>query len=49
MKSETLKRYKVSESELLKALNIEGKLSCINSSYDGHIIIEVLVDQDGVE
>jgi len=49
MKSETLKRYKVSESELLKALGIEGKLSFITTNMDDSIIIEVLVDQDGVE
>ena len=49
MKSETLKRYKVSESELLKALGIEGKLSFITTNMDDSIIIEVLVGQDGVE
>ena len=43
MESETLKRYKIGDSELLEALGIEGKLSFINSDMDGSIIIEVLV------
>ena len=48
MKSETLKRYKVSESELLDKLGIEGKISFITTNIDDSIIIEVLIDQDGV-
>jgi len=49
MQSETLKRYKISESELLDKLSIEGKLSFITTNMDDSIIIEVLVGQDGVQ
>ena len=43
---ETLKRYKLSEQEILNALNIEGDLSFINQDHDGNVILEVLI-KDG--
>ena len=48
MESETLKRYKISGSELLCKLGIAGKLSFITES-DGGVIIEVLIESGEVK